>query len=176
LYRKKQGIRPIRQRLTKSTLIVLFQRINSSRLPNAGRFKLIRDTMSRICQLTGKRAYVGAQVSHSNHRTKKRFNPNLQTKRIFVAEVNKWITVKLSTRALRTIAKNGAYAFLKEQLAKGFNPDVWITDANAPDTSKLETGYRRVETIGADGKKSYSVTYALDLPAKCKQKLAKLFA
>lgn len=132
--------------------------------------------MSRICQLTGKRAYVGAQVSHSNHRTKKRFNPNLQTKRIFVAEVNKWIVVKLSTSALRTIAKNGAYAFLKQQFAKGFNPEIWIEDANAADTSKLERGYRRVETIGADGKKSFKITYDLDLPAKRKQKLAKLFA
>jgi large subunit ribosomal protein L28 len=131
--------------------------------------------MSRICQLTGKRAYVGAQVSHSNHRTKKRFDPNLQTKRIFIAEVNKWITVKLSTRALRTIAKNGAYAFLKEQLAKGFNPDVWITDPTAPDTSKVTRGYRRVETVGADGKKSYAITYELDLPAKRKQKLSNIF-
>lgn len=132
--------------------------------------------MSKICQLTGKRAYVGAQVSHSNIRTKKRFDANLQTKRIFVAEVNKWITVKLSTRALRTIAKNGAYAFLKEQLAKGFNPEIWIDDANAPDTSKIERGYRRVTTVGADGKKSYAITYELDLPAKRKQKLSNLFA
>ncbi len=132
--------------------------------------------MSKICQLTGKRAYVGAQVSHSNHRTKKRFDPNLQTKRIFVAEVQKWIVVKLSTRALRTISKNGAFAFLKEQLAKGFNPDIWILDANAPDTSKLQRGYRRVETTDKTGKKSYSITYDLDLPARRKQKLATLFA
>ncbi len=132
--------------------------------------------MSRICQLTGKRAYVGYQVSHSNHRTKKRFNPNLQTKRIFVAEVGKWIVVKLSTKALRTIAKNGAYAFLKEQLSKGFNPDIWVIDPATNNTKDATRGYRRVETTDANGKKSFAVTYALDIPEKRKVKLSTLFA
>jgi large subunit ribosomal protein L28 len=132
--------------------------------------------MSRICQLTGKRAYIGYQVSHSEHRTKKRFNPNLQTKRIYVAELDKWVIVKLSTKALRTIDKNGAFAFLKEQLAKGFNPDVWIIDPKTNDTSAVERGYRRVKTTAANGKESFAVTYDLDIPARNKAKLATLFA
>ncbi len=132
--------------------------------------------MSRICQLTGKKSYVGAQVSHSEHRTKKRFQPNLQTKKIYIQEVQKWVVVKLATSALRTIDKKGAYAFLKEQLAKGFNPDVWIIDPATNDTHEKSRGYRRIEVKDVNGKIQHKITYALDIPARRKVKLSTLFA
>jgi large subunit ribosomal protein L28 len=76
--------------------------------------------MSRICELTGKKMIVGNKVSHSNIKTKRRFYPNLQTKRFFIPEEDKWITLKVSTSALRTINKNGISACLKEARTKGF--------------------------------------------------------
>lgn len=63
---------------------------------------------------------VGNNVSHSNIKTKRRFYPNLQTKRFFVPEENKWITLKVSTSALRTIDKKGISICLKEAREKGF--------------------------------------------------------
>ena len=63
---------------------------------------------------------VGNLVSHSNIKTKRRFYPNLQTKRFFIPEEDKWITLKVSTSALRTINKNGISACLKEAREKGF--------------------------------------------------------
>jgi len=76
--------------------------------------------MSRICELTGKKMIVGNTVSHSNIKTKRRFYPNLQTKRFFIPEEDKWITLKVSTSALRTINKKGISACLKEAREKGF--------------------------------------------------------
>jgi large subunit ribosomal protein L28 len=76
--------------------------------------------MSRVCELTGKKMIVGNSVSHSNIKTKRRFYPNLQTKRFFIPEENKWITLKVSTSALRTIDKKGISACLKEAREKGF--------------------------------------------------------
>jgi large subunit ribosomal protein L28 len=75
--------------------------------------------MSRVCQITGKRPISGNSVSHSNIKTKRRFLPNLKTKRFFLAEENKWITLKLSTEGIRTINKNGLYSVIKEMRAKG---------------------------------------------------------
>lgn len=63
---------------------------------------------------------VGNTVSHSNIKTKRRFYPNLQTKRFFIPEEDKWITLKVSTSALRTINKKGIAACLKEARKKGF--------------------------------------------------------
>jgi large subunit ribosomal protein L28 len=76
--------------------------------------------MSRVCELSGKKMIVGNSVSHSNIKTKRRFYPNLQTKRFFIPEENKWITLKVSTSALRTINKKGISACLKEAREKGF--------------------------------------------------------
>jgi large subunit ribosomal protein L28 len=76
--------------------------------------------MSRVCELTGKKMIVGNTVSHSNIKTKRRFYPNLQTKRFFIPEEDKWITLKVSTSALRTINKKGIAACLKEAREKGF--------------------------------------------------------
>jgi large subunit ribosomal protein L28 len=75
--------------------------------------------MARVCQLTGKRPISGNSVSHSNIKTKRRFLPNLQKKRYFLAEEDKWITLKLSSEAIRTINKNGLYNVVKEMRAKG---------------------------------------------------------
>ena len=75
--------------------------------------------MARVCQVTGKRPVTGNKVSHSNIKTKRRFNPNLQTKRYFLAEEDKWITLKLSSVAIRTINKNGLLSVVKELRQKG---------------------------------------------------------
>lgn len=75
--------------------------------------------MARVCQVTGKRPIGGHKVSHSNIKTKRRFLPNLQTKRFFLVEEDKWITLKLSTDAIRTINKKGLYTVVKELRAQG---------------------------------------------------------
>jgi len=75
--------------------------------------------MARVCQVTGKRPITGNKVSHSNIKTKRRFLPNLQTKRYFLAEEDKWVTLKVSTEAIRTINKRGLYNVVKELRAKG---------------------------------------------------------
>ena len=75
--------------------------------------------MSRVCQITGKRPRVGNNVSHANNKTKRRFLPNLHTKRFYIPEEDKWITLKVSTTALRTINKNGISAVLKKAKANG---------------------------------------------------------
>ncbi len=75
--------------------------------------------MARVCELTGKRPITGNKVSHSNIKTKRRFLPNLQTKRYFLAEEDKWVTIKISSEAIRTINKNGLYAVVKEMRAAG---------------------------------------------------------
>jgi large subunit ribosomal protein L28 len=69
--------------------------------------------------LTGKKPITGNKVSHSNIKTKRRFLPNLQKKRFFLAEEDKWITMKLSSEAIRTINKNGLYSVVKELRAAG---------------------------------------------------------
>jgi large subunit ribosomal protein L28 len=79
-----------------------------------------QNIMSRICEITGKKAIVGNKVSHSNAKTKRKFNVNLQVKRFFLPEENKWITLRLSTSALRTINKNGIQAVIKEARTQGF--------------------------------------------------------
>lgn len=75
--------------------------------------------MARVCQLTGKRPITGNKVSHSNIKTKRRFLPNLQKKRYYLAEEDKWITLKISTEGIRTINKNGLLETVKELRSKG---------------------------------------------------------
>jgi len=75
--------------------------------------------MARVCQVTGKRPMTGNKDSHSNIKTKRRFLPNLQTKKFFLAEEDKWITLKLSSDAIRTINKNGLYSVVKKLRAEG---------------------------------------------------------
>jgi len=76
--------------------------------------------MSRVCQITGKRVITGNNVSHSKRRTKRKFYPNLVTKRFYIPEEDKWVTLKVSAAALRTINKNGISATIKDAKAKGF--------------------------------------------------------
>ena len=75
--------------------------------------------MARVCQVTGKRPITGNTVSHSNIKTKRRFLPNLQKKRFFFVEEDRWITLKVSSEAIRTINKNGLFTVIKEMRAKG---------------------------------------------------------
>lgn len=75
--------------------------------------------MARICDLTGKKAMVGNSVSFSNKKTKRKFHPNLQTKKFFVPELGEWITLKVSTSAIRTIDKLGISAAIEKAIRKG---------------------------------------------------------
>ncbi len=75
--------------------------------------------MSRVCEITGKRPQVGNNVSHANNKTKRKFYPNLQKKKFYIPEEDKWITLKVSTSAIRTINKKGITAVLKEARKKG---------------------------------------------------------
>ncbi|MDH7444408.1 50S ribosomal protein L28 [Aquimarina sp. 2201CG14-23] len=76
--------------------------------------------MSRVCELTGKKAMVGNNVSHAMNKTKRKFNANLIKKRFYLPEEDRWVTLKVSTAALKNINKNGIAAVLKEARAKGF--------------------------------------------------------
>jgi len=75
--------------------------------------------MARVCQVTGKKPMVGNNVSHANNKTKRRFLPNLQYRRFWVESENRWIRLRLTTNALRTIDKNGIDVVLAELRAKG---------------------------------------------------------
>ncbi|NDC40412.1 MAG: 50S ribosomal protein L28 [Chitinophagia bacterium] len=75
--------------------------------------------MARVCQVTGRKPIVGHKVSFSNKKAKRRFLPNLQTKRFFFAEEDRWITLKLAADAIRTINKNGLATVVKELREKG---------------------------------------------------------
>ena len=76
--------------------------------------------MSRVCELTGKKAMVGNNVSHALNRTKRKFNANLRTKRFYIPEEDKWVTLKVSASALKNINKKGISAVIKEAREKGF--------------------------------------------------------
>ncbi len=76
--------------------------------------------MSRVCELTGKKAMVGNNVSHALNRTKRKFNANLMTKRFYIPEEDKWVKLKVSASALKNINKKGISAVIKEAREKGF--------------------------------------------------------
>lgn len=75
--------------------------------------------MAKICQVTGKKAVVGNNVSHSKRRTKRKFYPNLFVKKYYLPEEERWITLKVSASGIRTINKKGLTAVLKEAKEKG---------------------------------------------------------
>ncbi|MFT5754330.1 MAG: large subunit ribosomal protein L28 [Flavobacterium sp.] len=75
--------------------------------------------MSRVCELTGKRAMTGNNVSHAMNKTKRKFSVNLFKKRFYVAEEDKWVTLKVSAAALKTINKIGILAAMKKAKANG---------------------------------------------------------
>ena len=76
--------------------------------------------MARVCDLTGKRYLTGNKVSHSNRKSKRRFNVNLQTKKFFIPETGEWITLRVSTSAIRTINKKGIMACIDQVLEIGY--------------------------------------------------------
>ena len=75
--------------------------------------------MSRICQITGKKVMVGNNVSHAKNRSKRKFYPNLQTKKFFIPETGETVILKVSANALRTIDKKGIAAVLAEAKSNG---------------------------------------------------------
>lgn len=77
--------------------------------------------MARVCELTGKRPMSGNKVSHSNSKTKRRFLPNLKRKRFYIPEEDRWVTLKVSTSAIRTITKLGITAYIAKLNKKGNN-------------------------------------------------------
>lgn len=75
--------------------------------------------MARVCEVTGKKPLNGNKISHSNIKTKRKFLPNLQTKRFYLVEEKRWITLKLSAEGIRTINKNGLNQVVKKLRAQG---------------------------------------------------------
>ena len=75
--------------------------------------------MARVCQVTGKGPMVGNNVSHANNKTKRRFLPNLQSRRFWVESENRWVRLRVSANAIRTIDKNGIDAVLADLRARG---------------------------------------------------------
>ncbi|MBP7168479.1 MAG: 50S ribosomal protein L28 [Bacteroidia bacterium] len=75
--------------------------------------------MSKICDLTGKHSISGNNVSHSNRKTRRKFHPNLQTKKFYMPETGEWITLKVSTSAIRTIDKIGITEAITRAIVKG---------------------------------------------------------
>ena len=76
--------------------------------------------MAKYCQITGKKAMVGNNVSHSKHRTKRTFDVNLKTKRFYNEDTDSWMTLIVSAAGIRTITKKGLTAALKDAKAKGY--------------------------------------------------------
>ncbi|CRZ19337.1 50S ribosomal protein L28 [Kingella kingae] len=75
--------------------------------------------MAKVCKITGKRPMSGNNVSHANNKTKRRFLPNLQSRRFWVESENRWVRIRVSNAALRTIDKNGIDAVLADLRARG---------------------------------------------------------
>ena len=75
--------------------------------------------MSRVCQVTGKAPMVGNNVSHANNKTKRRFLPNLQSRRFWIESENRWVRLRVSTAGLLTIDKNGIESVLADLRARG---------------------------------------------------------
>ncbi len=75
--------------------------------------------MAKVCRITGKGPMVGNNVSHANNKTKRRFLPNLQSRRFWIESENRWIRLRVSTAALRTIDKLGIEVVLADLRARG---------------------------------------------------------
>jgi len=75
--------------------------------------------MARVCQVTGKKPMSGNNISHANNKTKRRFLPNLQNRKFWVESENRWVSMRITNAALRTIDKNGIEAVLAEMRARG---------------------------------------------------------
>ncbi len=77
--------------------------------------------MARVCEITGKRPQSGNHVSHAHNKNKRKFYPNLQKKKFFIPEENRWVTIRVAASTLRTINKNGITNVLKEYRKKGIS-------------------------------------------------------
>ncbi|MEM7370578.1 MAG: 50S ribosomal protein L28 [Bacteroidota bacterium] len=75
--------------------------------------------MARVCEVTGKKTITGNHVSKAHNKVRRKFYPNLHKKRFYVPEEDRWVTLKVSSKALRTIDKKGIYAVIKEMRAEG---------------------------------------------------------
>ncbi|MGE0580642.1 MAG: 50S ribosomal protein L28 [Steroidobacteraceae bacterium] len=75
--------------------------------------------MSRVCEITGKRPAVGNRVSHANNKKRRRFLPNLHAQRFWLEDEKRWVSLRVSTRGLRTIEKNGIDAVIADLRTKG---------------------------------------------------------
>ena len=75
--------------------------------------------MARVCMITGKKPMVGNNVSHAQNKTKRRFLPNLQNRKFWVESENRWVSMRITNNALRTIDKNGIDAVLAGMRASG---------------------------------------------------------
>jgi len=81
--------------------------------------QLWSSVMARVCQITGKKPQLGNHVSHANNKTRRRFLPNLQYRRLWVESENRWVSLRISQAGLRTIDKKGIDAVLAEMRARG---------------------------------------------------------
>lgn len=90
-----------------------FERTNVSK-------EVKQTSMSKICQVTGKKAMTGNNVSHSKRRTKRKFYPNLFVKKYYLPEEERWISLKISAAGIRLISKNGLTRVLKDAKEKGY--------------------------------------------------------
>ncbi len=81
--------------------------------------KYLETTMARVCQVTGKKPMVGNNVSHAQNKTRRRFLPNLQNRKFWVESENRWVSLRITNAALRTIDKNGIDAVLAKMRAAG---------------------------------------------------------
>jgi large subunit ribosomal protein L28 len=75
--------------------------------------------MSRVCQVTGKKPVSGNNVSHANNRTRRRFLPNLHTHKFWVESENRWVKLRLSTKGMRIIDKNGIDTVIADMRKRG---------------------------------------------------------
>ena len=75
--------------------------------------------MARVCDVTGKKTISGNNVSHANNRTRRKFFPNLHSKRFFIPEEDRWVTLRVSGKGLKIINKKGIHAVLKDLAAAG---------------------------------------------------------
>ena len=75
--------------------------------------------MAKVCQVTGKKPMSGNRVSHANNKTKRRFEPNLHDQRFWVPSENRWIRLRVSAKAMKTIDKNGIDQVLREMRSQG---------------------------------------------------------
>ena len=94
---------------------------DSFRVGKPGAAAPLKETsvMSRVCQITGKRPMTGNTVSHANNRRRRRFLPNLHVQRFWVESERRFVSLRISTRGLRTIEKKGIEAVIADLRAKG---------------------------------------------------------